>query len=607
MCGISIIIRKDKSVVCKDDIAKMNKKIIHRGPDGEGIYIYNNVGLGHRRLSIVDLSFLGHQPMHYLEKYIITYNGEIYNYLEIRDELVSHGYIFNSSTDTEVILAAFDFWKEKCVEKFNGMWAFGILNKSENKLFLSRDRFGVKPLYYKETENDFILGSEIKQLLNEGENEVNLDILLESILTHVDNHTNATYFKNIFSFPSSHYMWYDLSNNTKILKKFYQLKINKNIKTLPEDILVDKFNKLFNDSIKLRMRSDVKVGSCLSGGLDSSSISAIASNNYNLNNKNTFNAITAKSIDNSNDESFYAQLVADLNNIELNIVTPSYENFLQNIDEVIYTQEEPFGSPSMFMGWNVFKKAKEIGCIVMLNGQGGDEILLGYERYFSSTLNFLNPFVFFKQLVLQYKNSRLSFIDTFLYYLYFKIPYFRIYRLKSKTLLKKAFIKKKYFEIIKKSSQSFSNSDSLQLFEITSLQLPHLLRYEDRNSMRHSIETRLPFLDYRLVEFAVSLPVSLKIKNGWTKYILRKSIENLLPEKIVWRKNKFGFEAPDKIWLNNYSTEMLNDIKSSKLLNYLCDFNTLTEKYNNMSLKDKWMYFNIARWEKVYKVILPKN
>jgi asparagine synthase (glutamine-hydrolysing) len=607
MCGITGIINKLGVDVEKNQLKKMNNKIIHRGPDSEGFYINKNIGLGHRRLSIVDLSDLGHQPMEYLNKYVITYNGEVYNYLDIKEELISKGYSFKSSTDTEVILAAFDFWKEKCLEKFNGMWSFAILDIKENKVFFSRDRFGVKPLYYKETDDQFIFGSEIKQLLNEVENEVNLDTLIESMLTHIDNHTQDTYFKNIFSFPSSHYMWYDLSTNTKSFNKFYKLKIDKKVRELSEDVLIDKFKKIFTDSINIRMRSDVKVGTCLSGGLDSSSISVLAGKNYTLKNENKFNAITAKSIDHSNDESHFAHEVANLNNIELNIVTPSYENFLTNIDEVIYTQEEPFGSPSMFMGWNVFKKAKDIGCSVMLNGQGGDEILLGYERYFSSTLKLSKPFSFFKQLILQYKNSRLSFKETFLYFFYFNNNTFRINRLKRKSLLKNRFFKNKYFEIIKKSSQSFKNSDSLQLFEITTLQLPHLLRYEDRNSMRHSIETRLPFLDYRLVEFAVSLPTSLKIKNGWTKYILRKAIEDQLPSNIVWRKNKFGFEAPDKIWLNNYSIEMLNEIKASKLLNYLCDINNVVEKYNQLSLKDKWMYFNIARWEKVYNVVLPIN
>ena len=607
MCGISGIINKLGIEVDKIQLSKMNEKIIHRGPDSGGFYFDKNFGFGHRRLSIVDLSVLGHQPMCYLDKYVITYNGEIYNYLEIKSELILNGYKFISGSDTEVILAAFDFWKEKCLDKFNGMWAFAIYDIELNKIFFSRDRFGVKPLYFKDTENEFSFGSEIKQLLDSNDNELNIDILIESMLTHIDNHTEQTYFKNIYSFPSSHYMWYDLNTNDKVVIKYYQLEINKDIRKYSIDKLIIQFRSLFTDAINIRMRSDVKVGTCLSGGLDSSSISVIAAKNYHSNSNLKFNAITAQSTDNSNNETHYAFEVADANNIEMNIVTPTYDDFLTTIDEVIYTQEEPFGSPSMFMGWQVFKKAKELNCSVMLNGQGGDEVLLGYERYFSATLSLKRPLHLIKQLFLQFKNSRLTLLDTFAYFFYFRNKDLRIKRLKRKSFLKRIYIKDNYFEFIEKSSKAFQNPDTLQIFEISTLQLPHLLRYEDRNSMRHSIETRLPFLDYRLVEFAISIPSRFKIKNGWTKYILRKAIENILPKRIVWRKNKFGFEAPDKIWINNYENDMLKNIESSKILNQLCDMEKLKVSYNKLSLKDKWMYFNIARWEKVFNVIIPTN
>jgi asparagine synthase (glutamine-hydrolysing) len=604
MCGISGIINKDGCKVDKHQLEKMNDKIIHRGPNSGGFYFDNNVGFGHRRLSIVDLSDLGRQPMSFSNKYVITYNGEVYNYREIRAELILMGYSFKSGTDTEVILASFDLWGEKCLDKFNGMWAFAIHDIEKKKIFISRDRFGVKPIYFKEDVSNFYFGSEIKQLLNDGDNELNEDVLLESMLTHFDNHTEHTYFKGIQSFPSSHYLWYDLVTNEKIFKKYYNLQINSQIRKLPTSTLINDFKNLFVDAIKLRLRSDVKVGTCLSGGLDSSSLSAIASQNYHTNSSNKFNAITAQSTDSANDETHFALEVSEKFNLEMNIVTPSFENFVSTIDEVIYTQEEPFGSPSMFMGWHVFKKAKELDCSVMLNGQGGDEILLGYERYFSSTLSVKNIFTFLNQLYFQFKNSRLSFLKTIGYFLYFRSSELRKNRLKRKSFLKKKYIQDKYFEYVERSAAVFNDVDSLQLFEILTLQLPHLLRYEDRNSMRHSIETRLPFLDYRLVEFAISLPVKLKINNGWTKYVLRKSIENILPKSIAWRKNKYGFEAPDRIWLNKYEKEMLESIVSSKLLNHFCDIDALKSGYTNLSLKDKWMYFNISRWEKVYNVVL---
>lgn len=603
MCGISGIINKDWTSIDKNELKRINDIIFHRGPDSDGFYFYNNLGFGHRRLSILDLSPLGHQPMNYLDKYCITYNGEIYNYIELREELLQNGYHFISKSDTEVILAAYDFWGISCLNRFNGMWSFAIHDIEKNIVLFSRDRFGIKPFYYKEDDNQFVFGSEIKQLINlDKPNLLNENILLESMLTHIDNHTDETYFNGIYSLPSASYMIYDLKTNRKRIDKYYKLNINPEFQNKSEEELVLQFKDLFSDAIKLRLRSDVLVGTSLSGGLDSSAISAIASAEYTKKANEKFIAINAKSIDDRNDESVFAKIVSDKLNLDLNVVMPTYEDFLKTIDDVIYTQEEPFGSPSMFMGWHVFQKAKELNCTVMLNGQGSDEILLGYERYFTSTLNFNKPFSQLKEIINQNKNSRLSLLNTLGYYVYFRSFFIRKMRLKNKSLLKNEFKKSKYFNFVKKSSESYSSPYKLQQFEITELQLPHLLRYEDRNSMRHSIETRLPFLDYRLVEFCVSLPLSLKIKKGWTKYILRKGINDLLPVSIVWRKNKFGFESPDRIWLSKYNDQMMKEIKDSEVLNHYCDMVLLLNKYKSMSLKDKWMYFNIARWENVFKI-----
>jgi asparagine synthase (glutamine-hydrolysing) len=605
MCGISGIINKNWTSIDKNELKRINDIIFHRGPDSEGFYLHNNLGFGHRRLSILDLSPLGHQPMNYLDKYCITYNGEIYNYIEIRAELIQNGYHFVSESDTEVILAAYDFWGISCLNKFNGMWSFAIHDVEKDIVLFSRDRFGIKPFYYKENSSQFVFGSEIKQLLNSDKpNLLNENILLESMLTHIDNHTDETYFKGIFSLPSSCHMIYDLKTNEKTVGKYYDLKINPEIQNKSEEELVASFKELFSDAIKLRLRSDVAVGTSLSGGLDSSAISAIASYEYTKKSNEKFIAINAKSIDDRNDESVFAKIVADKLDLDLNVVMPTYEDFLKTVDDVIYTQEEPFGSPSMFMGWHVFQKAKELNCTVMLNGQGSDEILLGYERYFSSTLNFNKPLSQLKEIINQNKNSRLSLVKTLAYYAYFRSFFIRKIRLKSKSLLKRKFKLNKYFYFVKKSSESYSSPFKLQYLEVTELQLPHLLRYEDRNSMRHSIETRLPFLDYRLVEFCISLPLNLKIKEGWTKYILRMSIDDLLPESIVWRKNKFGFESPDRIWLSKYNDQMKEEINNSKVLHYYCDMKILLNNYNSMSLKDKWMYFNIARWGNVFNIVI---
>lgn len=598
MCGISGIINKSKDRVKKEDIQKINDLILHRGPDDEGFYFEKNFAFGHRRLSILDLSSDGHQPMHYLDKYTITYNGEVYNYLEIKEELIKYGYKFSSQTDTEVIIASYDKWGEDCVHKFNGMWAFAIYDKEKEIIFCSRDRFGVKPFYYTEIDNKFVFGSEIKQLLEFYEERfVNKKILMDFLIIGYENHINETFFENIFKLQESHNLIYNLKNNSFKIKRYYDIKqteIN-----LDENSSVDLYKSKFMNSIELRLRSDVKVGTCLSGGLDSSSIAAIASSMYKKDSNEKFIAIHAKSSEHDSDESFFAKEVANSSNLDLKLIEPTKDEFINSIDDVIYTQEEPFGGPSIFMQYFVMKKAKEIGCTVLLDGQGGDETLVGYERYYPSYLMSLCFFDLIKGFFNSSKNSKLSKKQLFAYFVYFTKAKIRIKRLQVKN----SFIKAKYFnlasfDILEKNSKNYLNLFELQHQEIFYTQMPHLLRYEDRNSMRHSIETRLPFIDYTVVETALSIPNKYKIKDGWTKYILRRTIDKILPNNIVWRKNKFGFEAPTKSWVNSIEDEIIISISKSKILSEISDSINL----NRLDLNQKWKLFNISKWEDIYKV-----
>ncbi|MGJ0359274.1 asparagine synthase (glutamine-hydrolyzing) [Aliarcobacter cryaerophilus] len=598
MCGISGIINKSEYKVQKEEIQKINDLISHRGPDDEGFYFEKNFAFGHRRLSILDLSSDGHQPMHYLDKYTITYNGEVYNYLEIKEELIKYGYKFSSQTDTEVIIASYDKWGEDCVHKFNGMWAFAIYDKEKEIIFCSRDRFGVKPFYYTEIDNKFVFGSEIKQLLEFYEERfVNKKILMDFLIIGYENHINETFFENIFKLQESHNLIYNLKNNSFKIKRYYDIKqteIN-----LDENSSVDLYKSKFMNSIELRLRSDVKVGTCLSGGLDSSSIAAIASSMYKKDSNEKFIAIHAKSSEHDSDESFFAKEVANSSNLDLKLIEPTKDEFINSIDDVIYTQEEPFGGPSIFMQYFVMKKAKEIGCTVLLDGQGGDETLVGYERYYPSYLMSLCFFDLIKGFFNSSKNSKLSKKQLFAYFVYFTKAKIRIKRLQVKN----SFIKAKYFnlasfDILEKNSKNYLNLFELQYQEIFYTQMPHLLRYEDRNSMRHSIETRLPFIDYTVVETALSIPNKYKIKDGWTKYILRKTIDKILPNNIVWRKNKFGFEAPTKSWVNSIEDEIIISISKSKILSEISD----SINFNTLDLNQKWKLFNIAKWEDIYKV-----
>lgn len=600
MCGISGIINKNSLKVEQNEIQKINDLISHRGPDDEGFYFEKNFAFGHRRLSILDLSSDGHQPMYYLDRYVITYNGEVYNYLEIKDELMKDGYRFTSHTDTEVILASYDKWGEDCVCKFNGMWAFAIYDKEKEIIFCSRDRFGVKPFYYTQVKDKFVFGSEIKQLIEfYGDRYVNKDILLDYLVIGLEEHTNKTFFENIYKLEQSHNLIYDLKTNDFEIKRYYDIEFKDKLNRLDEKDSINFLSEKLEDSINLRLRSDVKVGTCLSGGLDSSSIASIASKKYFEKTNKKFIAIHAKSIEDKTDESFYAKEVAQFCNLDIEIVEPKLEEITKYIDEVIYTQEEPFGSPSIFMQYFVMKKAREIGCTVMLDGQGGDETLLGYERYYPAYLLGLNSFDMIKGFFSSSKNSKLSLKQLIQYFIYFTNTKIRLMHLKKKN----NFIKSKYFDflninIIKENSKNYLDIFNLQKIEILKTQMPHLLKYEDKNSMRNSIETRLPFVDYAFLETALSLKNKLKIQDGWTKYILRKAVENILPKNIVWRKNKFGFEAPTKNWIEVYTKDMKKEIEKSIIIKEL----TLDLDFETLDNIQKWKLFNVAIWEKIYNV-----
>ncbi|MCG3677398.1 asparagine synthase (glutamine-hydrolyzing) [Aliarcobacter butzleri] len=598
MCGISGVINKNNYKIEKEDIKTINDLISHRGPDDEGFYFEKNFAFGHRRLSILDLSSEGHQPMHYLDKYVITYNGEVYNYLEIKEELQKDGYTFHSHTDTEVILASYDKWGEDCVNRFNGMWAFAIYDKEKNIIFCSRDRFGVKPFYYTETDNKFVFGSEIKQLLEFYEDRyVNKKVLINYLVIGYENYDNETFFENIFKLQQSHNLIYDLSNNTFVIKRYYDIK--KETLNLKEYESIDSYKKELFESIKLRLRSDVKVGTCLSGGLDSSSIAGIASL---LNKKVTdekFVAIHAKSTEKKSDESAFAKEVAKHCNLELNIIEPSKEDFADILDEVIYTQEEPFRSPSIIMQYFVMKKSKDIGCTVLLDGQGGDETLLGYERYYPAYLLDLNFFEMIKAFFNSSKNSKLTKLEIIKYFFYFTNSKIRIERLKRKnSFFKNNYMENVFFSLVQDNAKNYLNIFDLQYEELYKTQLPQLLKYEDRNSMRNSIETRLPFIDYKVVEKALSINNKFKINQGWTKNILRKSVEGILPFEVIWRKNKMGFEAPEKTWLEEIDSDIKNIIKKSDLLKKI----SKEIPYELLDLTQKWKLFNVAKWEIIYKV-----
>jgi asparagine synthase (glutamine-hydrolysing) len=596
MCGISGIITSSEDL---SRIHAMTDIVSHRGPDASGFYFGDGFSFGHRRLAIVDLSSAGEQPMEYLDRYVIVHNGEIYNYLELKSELSASGYRFKSNTDTEVILAAYDAWGDRCVNRFNGMWAFAIYDQQRNIIVCSRDRFGVKPFYYTSQGALFAFGSEIKQLLDfQPARSVNKKVVVDYIVYSLSEHTNETFFEGIYTLQGGHNLIFDLKGHSFQVFRWYTIENKPSLSNLSDVETLEFYKSKFLSSVYMRLRSDVPVGTCLSGGLDSSSVAAVAAGQYNDLSRGRFKGIHARSSELETDESGFATLVAEHNHINLFVITPTAADFSQAIDDVFYTQEEPFGGPSIFMQYFVMKKASELGCMVILDGQGGDETLLGYERYYPAALlsvPVLQGLIGFFQ---SYKNSRLKPMELLAYCFYFTLWPLRRWRLKRKL----SFLKPECFEQmkwIKKLAKSYLSIQALQKLEIFHTQLPSLLRYEDKNSMRHSVEARLPFLDYRLLEAGLSLDVKHKIRDGWTKYILRKSMEGILPESVIWRKNKLGFNAPDKTWIDSVKNQMYSDIQRSKILSSLCSHEIELRKLDNRTF---WKLYSVAKWEIVYGV-----
>lgn len=604
MCGICGIIRFDLGVVDRDSIGRMNDIAAHRGPDGEGVFLAPGLGLGHRRLAILDLNPRGRQPMSWDGgRFQIVFNGEVYNYLEIRAELESLGKTFSTGTDTEVILAAYATWGEACLNRFNGMWAFAIFDSEKQTVFLARDRFGVKPLYYTETAEGMSFASEIKQLLPQLPRiRADHDIVLEWLLTGFEDHRSQTPFAGVLSLPASHSMHVDLRSGERRLKRWYQLRQDRSIADLGESQSIDYLRSLLTDAVKLRLRSDVQVGTCLSGGLDSSVTSVLASRLYRQHTGRRFLGIHARATEANIDESRWARMIADSANIDLVVVTPSTQDFLDTIDDVMWTQEEPFGSASMFMGWHVFRAARQHGCPVMLNGQGGDEVLLGYERYFSAASRELPFWRAALDAWYESRRSRLTFWDALRYKIYFLSPTVRIARLKSRSYLRSSMQERADVAFVKRSAEAFNKISELQRFEIETVQLPHLLRYEDRNSMRHGIETRLPFLDYRVVEAGLSMPTNLKLRAGWTKWVLRRATSEFLPPSVVWRTDKVGFEAPMQTWLADARSTAMSAVADSRIISETCDRDALLKEWDGIESWQRWRYFCLASWERVFGV-----
>lgn len=573
MCGIAGILLQAANTMAPVHLKKMTDAIAHRGPDGEGQWSNkkNTVHFGHRRLSIIDLSKNAAQPMSFASRYQIVYNGEIYNYIEIRTFLQNKGYSFATKSDTEVILAAYDYWKEKCLQQFDGMFAFAIWDEKEEKFFAARDRFGEKPFYYYEDEGNFIFASEMKSLWAIGiDKMIDNKMLLNYItLGHLQNciDKEQTFFEDIYSLPPSHYLiFYPATNQLSKITRYWSINKEAKIDITLSDA-VDKFTELFTGSVKRRLRSDVSLGTSLSGGLDSSSIAFAINRLQNIdsskNEHNILQTFSAVFPGFENDESKYIQSVSSKFNIVNHQTQPAAIDLIHDFEKLCYHQEEPFQSSGIFAQYKVFELAKQHGIKVLIDGQGADEILAGYPKYIhwylqevlsrnklGATRSERNAFL---------KNSQPFHWDIKNFFAAF-LPSHAAMQLEKNEYRKTILHPDISAEFLKLSAGRdwegihkpiVTKLNDILHFNTTEMGLEELLRFADRNSMAHGREVRLPFLNHQLVEFIFSLPSQLKMHNGWTKFLLRKAMDKKLPDEIVWRKTKVGFEPPQKKWMED--------------------------------------------------------
>lgn len=606
MCGIAGFVRSNGAPADAGLIKRMTDLVQHRGPNGDGHFVQGAVALGHRRLSVLDLSSHGAQPMTGENgRDVIVFNGEIYNYVELREQLQSFGHKFKTGTDTEVILAAYAQWGDDCVTHFNGMWAFAIHDPAQQRIFLSRDRFGVKPLYYCEIDGIFAFGSEIRQLLPLLKSRVaEMELVHAFLVTNGTDMDERSMFKGVRRLPASHNAYFDLTTGKFRTFRYFELARNAELASIGVEDATERLNALLESSIQLRLRSDVKVGTCLSGGMDSSSVAAVAASQYHGLSSSRFSAITAVSEQASNDESHFAQMVVESSSLDWHRVRPNYDDFVATLTDVVRAQEEPFGGPSLTMQYFVMKTARQNGITVLLDGQGGDEILLGYEKYYGAFIasSFRSggvPEMMSAILATSRNNAKLRAANMVKYVLGSLSASARnyYYSRQHRHLRGIDF----NFDHIKNFAKSSQDSFALQKLEIEKTNLPILLRCEDKNSMAHSIEARLPFLDYRMVQFCLSLPDKYKIRNGWSKWILRNAMTNRLPSAVTWRKNKFGFEAPDEIWLNRHNAEMQRSVEASPMIRELSG-NNLSEGWLRLDKNSRWRLYSLALWEKEFGI-----
>jgi asparagine synthase (glutamine-hydrolysing) len=625
MCGILAAIGPGSSRLSEQIFATMTRTLTHRGPDQEGFFRDENVAMGFRRLAILDLSPSGEQPM--LDErgeHVLVFNGEIFNYVELREQLMARGHRFRSSGDAEVLLKAYIEWGERCVDRFNGMYAFLIYDKARGIVFGARDRFGTKPLFYAAADDCLIIGSEIKALRASGLVGQSFNEAITSIYLlrgHLD-YTNETFFSGIDKVCPSTRFRIDVKKPTPVFARYWNLLDETREPPLRPD---EAFRELFEDAVRIRMRSDVPVGVSLSGGLDSTSIICAMARQWDSGKAQPDGKLLAFSFqsDEFDERPYISATLEQTGATQVRTSTNALE-FWRELDRVLWFHDEPFNSMTPVVGYRIMQLAAANGVKVILNGQGADEVLGGYPAYFERKRETLIEQRKFRQLVTETREYCEQYGGSVA-----RIVVGEVLKAAKAPVQRLPF----YGELASRRRRREVNAQewftpefrrtlppeqyvpydaglARRLFTSTTVTpLPLYLRQEDRNSMAHSVEARLPFLDHRLVTLAFSVAEDWKVKGKLGKVLLREAMKGRIPEIVRTRVDKMGFPTPSTNWFREDLYEPTKDVFSSRAFAELGIFDVkaaraLLERHRRAELDasgDLFSMVQFAKWAELAK------
>lgn len=655
MCGIFGIWHLDGRPVDLAMVRAATHRLRHRGPDDEGYLLVNtqsgrvvpcggddtdaalglppiaafagqpfDLALGFRRLAILDLSPAGHQPMASADgRYWIVYNGEIYNYLELRAELAARGYTFRTGTDTEVILAAYCQWGVECLNRLNGMWALALWDLRERRLFLARDRFGVKPLHYVNSEGRCLFASEIKALV--GDHGVPFAPAREAVYHYLVSgalpspQEGRTFFEGVRALPPGH--WMTVQPDDTVRRRFWTLTPDADASSGREAApIVAQYRDLLTDAVRLRLRSDVPVGTCLSGGVDSSSIVCLIHRLMTEGGlrsgpigpqQRTFSAVYETTA--PYNERPYVEQVLAATGAEGNFTYPTLERLRDDAERLVWCQDEPFQSTSIFAQWCVMGKVRERGVTVLLDGQGADEVLGGYRPFaifLADRIRRAEWAQALREARAIHAQAQVAILPLLARALFWQLPpawtrALRRWRDGSRHSL--AALDPDFAAACRTHRTVEWPWTDLQghlADQVQESSLPHLLRYEDRNSMAFGVEARVPFLDYRLVEFSFGAAAHWRIHDGWAKWVLRRAMAGIVPDPIAWRRDKVGFETPELAWMRAWARGDPDTFSAGYSRPYL-NLEVVRQRLaggmeTDADARTAWRWVNLETWLRVW-------